>query len=1223
MTGMSQKHAVAIFIASFFAGLLATVLLVEPQDAASLPTPFFGLAEEETESINASKQVLVISTDRKTSSAPLLSKAPAETASPENELHSGHSAAGPNRPWPQPQAAPATAMSTPEERVDLPLQIVLSKEDIGSLEELVRRVDQQPVQRNPVFVTTFQKEQQTKLDAKVPAHSTETELSNSRKIPPKQERTEPAAADAKRTERVPVQVAENDENIQRKPAVDQTNQATPGMVSPPISQSVKQMVTEVFDTTDAQRLAALRDEQSEQLKPSERQLANPNTVPVRQPKPLAATAVKTAELNPKSPRPESSRTASQGHVGKATVVESPDSLRALVSRTQIEARPEEAAEQANRQASDLTHTENTAEQISSQKVKTAAARSRATTKGLESAAAALERAEQNTPIKSLLTRTLGQPAPAPAVAPNRQPSPQTMAKPASTTPTANPRPSQSSGRLNLAREKSPAADADDLPYPKHWDNQPAISLTPRHPRPRTVTAPAPPLRTDLIGSSVKPKPPIAVSTRMSSAAEASWVDPDRDNWTKAVTAPPIKPAPPVESPRERIVKRLSQNTGRGSQNDAPAAPPPPPDAANSSKQVTPPPETPVKRLLDRLRPNERLRDRFGQLNDQARVDGATDGIQTTWPPPTGLLRQLKDLAAEASPRPSAYRDVQKWIDQVAAAIDHVRATETLTADTATAALSELANCAPDGMLVAGALADADCSSQVRRVAFAVKRRAATWQAARDLTIESRSQLSGNGPDLVTAELTRLLTAIESFEIEATAPQAALIRQAMTSATATSRPGNEKLLRVIGNQYAAPNVRLSLRDQFLTRLMPEATSRTEALNEMILGRQVRGRRVVEQTTSIQLTPDADEICFDLVVDGQLSTYGITDAGPISMTSRGAGQFTVRKPVKVGRQGLLVGPSKASASNRARLMNISTSFDSVPLMGSMLRALAKNQHADNLPEANREVAQKIVWQSCRKCDQESEEKFAALSALIEEKVWNPLVRLGLQPTPYMQTTADMATLRLRLHADTQLAAHTPRPREPTDTLLGLQVHQSALNNAIDRLGIGGPELALEALFTRVQERMGLEPKLPEDLPEGVTVTFEAVEPIRVEFADGLVNVKVSIDALESGRRDWYDVIGQVNYKPVAIGNRVLLERDGPIRIGGPGHRGRIEFALRTIFGKIFPKERPLVLLPEKITNHPGTQDLVAVQAVSWDGWLALALAEPQPLQTADQADARTLR
>ena len=765
--------------------------------------------------------------------------------------------------------------------------------------------------------------------------------------------------------------------------------------------------------------------------------------------------------------------------------------------------------------------------------------------------------------------------------------------------------------------------SDEVPYPQRWNDTPAVSLTPRHPRQRTTTAPLPPLRTDLIGKAVVDLPRIRPTAGELSAGESSWVDPDRDNWSKAVTTKPVPVAKPVESPRERIVRRLSENSAPDPVKAAPAAPTPPPDPANASQQAEPP-DAPVKRLLERLRPNERIRDRFGQLRQKPEARSSADhGPQTVWPPPTALLRQLDDLAAEASPRPSAYRDIEAWTARSTDAIERVLATHSFASDAAGTALGDLNRCVSDGLTVADSVNDEDLASQVRRVAFAINRRSELWQAATALattpvaTGATADQSAGRNNTSVS--VADLLAAIEQFESDATAPHAAAVQQAAAAVTASAPSASSDLLRALSHQYAAPNLRISLQEAFLTRLMPETTRRTEGLNDTVLGRPVRGRREVAQTTSIRLVPDSDEICFTLTVDGELNTYGITDAGPISLTSSGSGSFTVWKPVTICQDGLLVGPATASASNRARLMDVSTSFDSVPLMGSLLRTLAKNQHAENLPEANREVAQKIVWQSCRQCNREAEEKFAALSKQVEENVWNPLVGLGLAPTPFMETTDETATLRLRLHADNQLAAHTPRPREPAGALFGMQVHQSTLNNAFDQLGIAGERLSLEALFTRVLERLGREPKLPDDLPEGVTVTFEAIEPIRVEFADGLVNVKVAIDALESGRRDWYDVIGQVCYKPVAVGNRVLLEREGPIRISGPGHRGRIEFALRTIFGKIFPKERPLVVLPAKVTDHPGLRDLIASQAVSWDGWLALALSEPLPLKTATAADA----
>jgi hypothetical protein len=152
-----------------------------------------------------------------------------------------------------------------------------------------------------------------------------------------------------------------------------------------------------------------------------------------------------------------------------------------------------------------------------------------------------------------------------------------------------------------------------------------------------------------------------------------------------------------------------------------------------------------------------------------------------------------------------------------------------------------------------------------------------------------------------------------------------------------------------------------------------------------------------------------------------------------------------------------------------------------------------------------------------------------------------------------------------------------------------------------------MGLEDLARLICTRLGLPPQVPDDLPAGVEVQFASTEPLRVECRDGLVHVRVSIDALESGRRsNWYDIVAQVAYRPVVSGMQVMLERDGPVQLSGPGHKGRMEFGLRTIFGKMFPKERPVKLIPEQMLSNPRLAGVQAVQAVSADGWLAIALA-----------------
>ena len=63
------------------------------------------------------------------------------------------------------------------------------------------------------------------------------------------------------------------------------------------------------------------------------------------------------------------------------------------------------------------------------------------------------------------------------------------------------------------------------------------------------------------------------------------------------------------------------------------------------------------------------------------------------------------------------------------------------------------------------------------------------------------------------------------------------------------------------------------------------------------------------------------------------------------------------------------------------------------------------------------------------------------------------------------------------------------------------------------------------------------------------------------------------------------------------------------------------IRDLFGKIFPKERPLPIVPKRITDHPRLQNMIALQAVSSDGWIAIALGGPPEIQTAEMTDEKS--
>jgi hypothetical protein len=672
---------------------------------------------------------------------------------------------------------------------------------------------------------------------------------------------------------------------------------------------------------------------------------------------------------------------------------------------------------------------------------------------------------------------------------------------------------------------------------------------------------------------------------------AEWTDPDGVNWSDPPAAGEAGDRAPAEQRSGgrllgRIMERRAEATG-----SAPAGP----------------------RLFERLR-NER-RGRGSHAAEESTADAdARDGGGTRWPNPAGLVAQLEALS-------TADGAAASWASTTQASLQATLATRGPRDPASDEPLLTLGESVPAGMKLADETVDAVLASRIRRVALGVSRRVAVWRAAAALCTEVAGDRQAAAAGEIAADITAagtvvavagVVAALERYEGARAAADAAAARESLRAVVASASDEAKPLHRAVHDHYLSPNLRIAINEQFVERMLPESTVSSGPLQDFVLGRRVRGVKTVEQSTAVVFVPNPAEIRLDLLVSGEIASRTVTDAGAVEIHSRGQSTFTVQKPIHVSPQGLVFNAARGTASSQTQLANIQTSFDSVPLVGPLVRGIARSQHDEMRDEADREVRAKIVGRACREVDQQTEPKLTELADRIRERFWKPMAQLGLEPAAVaLETTADAATARLRLAATEQLAAHTPRPRAPADALMSMQIHESSVNNACGRFGLAGRKLSLEELTRFVCERLGIPPQVPDDLPEGVEVTFAATEPLRIECRDGLVHVRVALDALESGRRNnWYDIVANVAYRPVASGIQVELQREGPVQLSGDGQKGRMEFGLRTIFGKMFPKERPVPLVPAGVASNPRLAGVIAVQAVSSDGWLAFALGEPAP-------------
>ena len=122
---------------------------------------------------------------------------------------------------------------------------------------------------------------------------------------------------------------------------------------------------------------------------------------------------------------------------------------------------------------------------------------------------------------------------------------------------------------------------------------------------------------------------------------------------------------------------------------------------------------------------------------------------------------------------------------------------------------------------------------------------------------------------------------------------------------------------------------------------------------------------------------------------------------------------------------------------------------------------------------------------------------------------------------ETTDKRFSMRIRLAGPDQLGGHTPRPQAPSDSLASIQIHESMLNNVLERLELDGQTFDLAGLGQRLAERLHrYQPKPVDPDQEDVKITFAAKDAVHVRCNDGRLEITLAIARLSKGARKWKD-------------------------------------------------------------------------------------------------------
>ncbi|MGQ9575745.1 MAG: hypothetical protein ACUVUC_10540 [Thermoguttaceae bacterium] len=457
------------------------------------------------------------------------------------------------------------------------------------------------------------------------------------------------------------------------------------------------------------------------------------------------------------------------------------------------------------------------------------------------------------------------------------------------------------------------------------------------------------------------------------------------------------------------------------------------------------------------------------------------------------------------------------------------------------------------------------------------------------------------------EYRELLELIERYELNAAPSDGRLLAEHCRRLELSGLADERELARALDGHYRNANLRVAVSGRLLNLLVPERPDQYECVHDVIGGRPVHGESLTTTRLAVRLIPHPRRLRMALEIEGQIAALTRSVAGPAVLFNDSQSSYRAWKQIQAGPEGVVLWPARVAAANELHLQAVVTDFDPIPLVGPLVQGVARSQHESKRRELSAEVQQKVWARAKAEIDSQTKARLAPLVRRFQSRYAEPLAALGLGPAwVSAQTTAERAVLRLRIGSDRQLAAHTPRPRAPADSLASLQIHQSAVNNMLGQLQLEQGTFSLPQLRRRVADRLRRADLLgDQNENDDLSIRFADKDAVRIECREGQVKLHLAVARLEKPPHAWEDFRACVTYRPEVRGRSAVLVREELIELISEELNLRAQIALRGILGKTFPRHRAVELLPERVLEDPRLQGVEVTQLWIDDGWIALAL------------------
>ena len=380
----------------------------------------------------------------------------------------------------------------------------------------------------------------------------------------------------------------------------------------------------------------------------------------------------------------------------------------------------------------------------------------------------------------------------------------------------------------------------------------------------------------------------------------------------------------------------------------------------------------------------------------------------------------------------------------------------------------------------------------------------------------------------------LKTGIDAFRATPSVASAQLLGPILARLRRTRQA--PELIGAVDAEFVRPNFYAEVSQSLIAAAFDEPVEERTSIRDTILGTALSGTATLVGDVTGRATESDSAATIAIRLTGTARSRNVGYNGPVTIHSHGNTAIRATTKVLIDEAGVRYAKPLVSASTN-------TVIDSICASCKLVRKVAWKRASGSKSEAESIASSKARQRVYSRVNSQAGDLVADADANYQKRFRTPLLRWDAFPAKLLFTSAESGVrVEATQVADNQTAAYDQPPAATSSHDMVMQVHESAVANAAERI-IGGYQLTdvrIAELYKEADRPVPAGLLAEDEEPWGLL--FSSDKPFQTHFENGRVRFEIWLAGVLRGE----------NYTPASLsgGNEVHIVADYELQLTEQG-------------------------------------------------------------------------